>query len=155
MLKVLFLDVTDYLLKPIRFERFLKAVNKAISIIEMNSGTQQENPNPTKENRKPAKDYLFVKSGFKSVRVNFHDILYVEGLKDYVNIYTTAHKYTKLERMKNIEAELPKEMFIRIHKSFIVSIRKVDSIFGNTIEIGGKQLPVGRSYKQVVMQVFS
>jgi DNA-binding LytR/AlgR family response regulator len=104
----------------------------------------------------PEKAYFFVKSGYKSVRINFDDILYIEGLKEYVAIYTTGgSKFVKLAALKDLERILPRRQFIRIHKSYIVAVDKVTAAFGNTVELGNVSLPVGRSYKDEVTAVFS
>jgi DNA-binding LytR/AlgR family response regulator len=152
------LDVLDYLVKPVSFERFMLAISKATHLYEL-----QHRGHPTvisaitPENiiNDPPKAYFFVKSGFKSVRVNFGDITYIEGLKEYVTIFTSDNKkYVKLAAMKDLEAILPGKEFLRIHKSYIVSIKKVTAAYGNTIEIGTVSLPVGRNYKEVVQKIF-
>ena len=138
------LDVTDYLLKPIPFERFMQAVNKALRLISPDS-----KPEPVGE-----KNFLFVKSGFKSLKVKFEEILYIEGLKEYVTIYTLNHKSIKLDTLKNLETILPNNKFIRVHKSYIVNIDFVSAYFGNTLEIRDQNIPVGRVYKDLVNQLF-
>jgi DNA-binding LytR/AlgR family response regulator len=144
------LDVVDYLLKPISFERFVRAVNKAIDRIvtpenKKISADTEENTSAT-----IPRDFIFVKSGYKSEKVNISDIMYVEGMKEYVVIHTRDKKYTKLDRMKNIENLLNGQGFIRIHKSYIVSIKNINAVFGNTIEVQGIKLPLGRSFKENV-----
>lgn len=145
-------DVIDYLLKPIRFERFLKAVNKAREQLNMknavlNNTTVQDIAPETVEQ---VKDYCFLKSGYKQEKVYYNDILYVEGQKEYINIYTKEKMYTRLQSMIDILEELPNNNFIRIHKSYIVALNKISSFYGNTIEINKKSLPIGRSYKEHV-----
>jgi len=140
------LDVTDYLLKPIPFERFLQAVNKAMRLL---SPPGQADP------PKPEKDYLFVKSGYKSVKVNFSDIIYIEGMREYVTIYTSDRKLVRLDTMKNMESILPEGKFIRIHKSYIVNLDHVKSYYGNVIETILTGLPVGRAYKEKLGAIFS
>ena len=144
------LDVVDYLLKPISFGRFAKAVNKAVDRLTVPGNTKV--PGEVGENIHSAttRDFIFVKSGYKSEKVNISDILYVEGMKEYVVIHTQDKKYTKLDRMKNMENMLSNQGFIRIHKSYIVSVRNIDAVFGNTIEVNGDKLPLGRSYKEEV-----
>jgi len=137
------LDAIDYLLKPIPFDRFLQAINKAVRFIE-SAGEQVAEE----------KSYLFVKSGYKSIKINFDDILYIEGLKEYVTIYTSETKVLKLETLKNLENVLPSKEFIRVHKSYIVNVKYVKSYFGNTLEISDKQIPVGRAFKDIVNKVF-
>ena len=141
------LEVIDYLLKPIEFERFIKAVNKAVKqfILQSNHENRTENTNTDKE-----QDYIFIKSGYKSIKVKLDDILYIEGLKEYANIFSENKKYTMLERLKNLELTLPSNKFIRVHKSFIVAIDKIDSIYGNIIELKKKNIPIGRTYKKEI-----
>ncbi|WP_462281970.1 LytR/AlgR family response regulator transcription factor, partial [Salinivirga cyanobacteriivorans] len=118
------LDVTDYLLKPIPYDRFLQSINKAMQLIS----------NRSSNDINLEKDYLFVKSGHKSVKVNFENILFVEGLKEYVSLYTENKKFLKLDTFKNLENLLPKN-FVRVHKSYIVNIDHISSFYGNTLEI--------------------
>ncbi|MFT3740376.1 MAG: LytTR family DNA-binding domain-containing protein [Breznakibacter sp.] len=133
-------DAIDYLMKPIPFDRFLQAVNKALRIINPD---RHEAPLPEKE-------FIFIKSGYKSVKINIDDISYVEGLKEYVTIHAGGHKYVKLDTLKNLEQQLSRGRFVRIHKSYIVNVQKVKSFFGNTIELDSVQLPIGRAYKDDV-----
>ena len=144
------LDVVDYLLKPISFGRFVRAVNKAADRVTV-PGDKMISAD-AKENIDAAipRDFIFVKSGYKSEKVNISDILYVEGMKEYVVIHTRDKKYTKLDRMKNIENLLSDQGFIRIHKSYIVSIKSINAVFGNTIEVNSIKLPLGRSFKETV-----
>lgn len=138
------LDVIDYLLKPIPFDRFLQAINKANQLIE-NENIKDANTN---------KDYLFVKSGNKSIKVDFSKILYIEGLKEYVSIYTEGQRFIKLDTFKNLESTLPFNKFIRVHKSYIVNIDFIKSFYGNTLEIMDKQIPIGRAYKEDIIKLF-
>ncbi len=153
------LDVVDYLVKPVTFERFLQAVNKATQQYQLrhqsttSSASGSENLEAAAET---PKDYFFVKIGFKSVRINFDDILYIEGLKEYVSIYTSdGRKFVKLASLKDLEGILPLNKFLRIHKSYIAAVLKVTAAYGNIVEIGKIELPVGRSYKEDVLRVFS
>lgn len=141
------LEVVDYLLKPIEFERFIKATNKAISqfMLKSNQKNTPENTNTDKE-----QDFIFVKSGYKSIKVKINEILYIEGLKEYANIYTEEKKYTMLERLKNLELLLHPHRFMRVHKSFIIAIDKIDAIYGNIIEIRNKKVPIGRTFKKEI-----
>ncbi|MDP1622416.1 MAG: LytTR family DNA-binding domain-containing protein [Bacteroidales bacterium] len=153
------LNVVDYLVKPVTFERFLQAVNKATRQFDL----QQSSTAPSfaaseaEVIREPDnKDYFFVKSGFKSVRINFEDILYVEGLKEYVSIYTSGDKkFVKLAALKELERILPRGKFLRIHKSYIVAVNKVTAAYGNTVELKQVSLPIGRIYKEEVMKILS
>jgi two-component system LytT family response regulator len=135
------LDVVDYLLKPVTFERFLKAVEKANS--RMPAAKVAISPG------QPAgQPFVFVKDGTKLVKVVFNDILYIEGLKDYVTIHTRQQKITTLQRMKHLEEQLPADAFIRIHNSFIVNIKAIDSIHKNEVQIGQALLPISDSYRK-------
>ncbi len=145
-------DVIDYLLKPIRFERFLKAVNKAREQLELRKSVQPQISVPLPKNQK---EYCFIKSGYKMEKVFFKDILYIEGQKEYIYVYTKDKKYVKLQSMNRFITGLPDEEFIRIHKSYIVATNKIDAIYGNTIEIGQISLPIGRSYKDLVQKIIA
>ena len=137
------LDVTDYLLKPITFERFLKAVDKVSQRMSGAPTTVAE-----KANVEAAPSYIFVKDGTKLVKIRWDDILYVEGLKDYVTIHTRQQKVISLQRMKTMEEELPADKFIRIHNSFIVAIDAIDSVHKDKVQIGQAFIPVGDTYKK-------
>lgn len=134
------LDVVDYLLKPISFERFLKAVNKVQARITTTQPATTAQPT--------ADDFIFVKDGTKLVKIMINDILYVEGLKDYVTIHTKLQKVVSLQRLKSMEEQLPASLFVRIHNSFIVSLRAITSIHKNEVEIGTAFLPVGETFKK-------
>ena len=99
------------------------------------------------------RDFVFVKSGYKSVKMNLSEIIYGEGLEEYVVIHTKDKKYTNPERMKNLENQLSDQGLLRIHKSYIVSISAIDAVFGNTVEVDGLQLHIGRSYKEEIEKV--
>lgn len=138
------LDVLDYLVKPFPFDRFLKAANKARDFFELKS------KKPDVE--KTGDDYFFVKCDYRYEKIHFKDILYIEGMENYVVIFTTTQKYITLLRMKVMEETLPAQDFIRIHKSFIVSISAISSIDGNEIIVGGKRLPISREKKSEIME---
>jgi two-component system, LytTR family, response regulator len=145
------LDVVDYLLKPITFDRFLKAVNKVSQRI------QSESETPAKEtgHSETSPVFFFVKDGTKQVKVVFDDILYVEGLKDYIIIHTTTKKIVTLQRIKNIELQLPAHKFIRIHNSFIVSLDAIESIYKEKVQIGKAEIPISDSYKKAFKEFIS
>jgi two-component system LytT family response regulator len=136
------LDITDYLLKPITFERFLKAVDKV---------NQRMTAGPV-ANDKPAEvaapNFIFVKDGTKLVKIRWDDILYVEGLKDYVTIHTRTQKVISLQRLKLLEEQLPADKFIRVHNSFIVALDAIDSVHKDKIQIGQASIPIGDTYKK-------
>ena len=125
-------SVTDYLLKPYSYERFLKAVEK----VQRDSDL------------KPAKEYMFVKTEYRTERINFSDILYIEGKGAYLRIVTMKSKIMTLMNFQSMESLLPSNNFIRVHKSFIVAINKIESIEHNIIKIGGESIPVGLSYRE-------
>jgi DNA-binding LytR/AlgR family response regulator len=135
------LNVVDYLLKPISFERFAKAINKFMekNSAPMLSGQTQ----PTSDNRQ----YFFVKADKKQHKVNFDDIVYIESLGDYVTIHTCSEKITAKERLSIIEEGLPSARFLRIHRSFIVSAEKISAVGPGFAEVGKTKIPIGRLYK--------
>jgi two-component system LytT family response regulator len=137
-------DVLDYLLKPITFERFLKAVDKASQRLMVTQS--QSLPNTTVP--EAAQPFVFVKDGTKLIKVRFDDILYVEGLKDYVTIHTRQQKIVSLQRLKSLEEQLPANKFIRIHHSFIVALAAIDSIHKGEVQVGNAYLPISDSYKK-------
>jgi DNA-binding LytR/AlgR family response regulator len=146
------LGVVDYLVKPIEYSRFLKAVNKAY-----NQRFPKVNENPSGTPEKPATDaeYMLIKVEYSTVKIRFESILYIEGLKDYIKIYTGQRPILTKSTMKNVEEKLPSDRFLRVHKSFIVSLSKIDSIENNRILIADKRIPVGNLYKDVFQEVIN
>jgi DNA-binding LytR/AlgR family response regulator len=138
------LNAVDYLLKPFSFERFFKAVLKAKSLFD---GSKQTASIPGS-----GQDYFFIKSDTKLVKIQFENILYVEALQNYVAIHTKEKKYISYLTFKSVEDNLPRDQFLKIHKSFIVSIGKIDAIEGNEIKIGSHSLPISRTSKDEVME---
>jgi two-component system, LytTR family, response regulator len=145
-LKAFELDVNDYLLKPISFERFLTSVEKIYDIISLEKNNLQQNSVKSSDKDK---DYIFVKTEYKMQRVNFKDILYIEGLKEYLIIKTKTSKIITLQTFKNFEQVLPATYFLRVHKSFIVALDKIETIDKQNIIISGKEIPIGEKYKNV------
>ncbi len=133
-------QVIDYLLKPLSFDRFYKACQRAKAVLEAAQG-QQAFPA-----QGPPNDFIFVKSDKKIFRVNLADILYVTALKDYVVIYTVRDKIMTLQNLKTFQSYLPENLFFRVHKSFIISIAQIESIQQNNVLIAGKPIPIGESY---------
>jgi DNA-binding LytR/AlgR family response regulator len=150
------LDVIDYLVKPIPFDRFIKAANKAHEYFLLKQKAAQPAP-VVVQNMKPEQEYLFVKADYQIVKLNFQDILYIEGLKDYIKIYLEGKDkpVLTLMSMKAMEEKLPSNDFIRVHRSFIVSIRKIDFIQKSKIWIGQKIIPIGELYQNHVSQLFN
>lgn len=140
------LNALDYLLKPVSFERFLKSINKVLK-------TQDQSPDvDQKKSTESAPDFIFVKSDKRLVRLNFDEILYVEGLKDYVIIRTDQAKIITLQTMKSLEEKLPTDQFIRVHRSYIVNLDKIHAVSAMGIEMMEKgqikTIPVGANYKE-------
>lgn len=145
------LDVVDYLLKPITFERFLKSVNK---YYQMNQEDIQVVPGNSAD--KSVDDaFIYVKENKKVVKVYLSEIKYIEGLSEYVQVYTDKRKIITKTSMSQMEEKLPAENFLRIHKSFIISVNKIEAFTANTIEVQGKELPIGRSFKNAVLNMLN
>ena len=138
------LDVVDYLLKPISFDRFLRAVEKA----NQRKATAAAAPVAETVGKEPASRYIFVKDGTKLVKIRLSDILYVEGLKDYVALHTRQQKIVTLQRLKNLETQLPADHFIRIHHSYIVSLEGIDSVHKDKVQVGKVFLPISDTYRK-------
>lgn len=141
------LDVVDYLLKPITFERFLKSVNKYYEITQ----EDVQNSAPVIEVSSNEDSFIYVKENKRVIKVYLHEILYIEGLSEYVQIYTDKKKIITKISMSSLEDKLPNDGFLRIHKSFIVSTSRIEAFTAHTIEVPGKELPIGRSYKSTVL----
>jgi len=142
------LDVVDYLLKPIRFERFTLAVNKAIERFRFrNEGTQ--------ENEGVEKGILLVKSEHRIHRLKLSEILYIQSLSEYVSYHLNGSRILSLGALKTLENELPPSQFIRVHKSYIVAIDKIEFLDGNTLQVGKEKIPVGPSYKDQLLSHFN
>lgn len=133
------LEAIDYLLKPISFERFLKAVNRAHELFKTSS-------------QQPVTDHLFVKVNEKLVKVNWKDIIYIESLENYVSIHTAQNRYITHITLKAVIESITDPAFIQTHKSFVVNATKITSIEGNVIELGDFQVPISRSMKETVME---
>src|SRR5688572_26726222 len=138
------LNVTDYLLKPFDFERFLVAVTK------VKSSHQTDAPRKSSESDKDSKEYLFLNVQKKKVKISFAEILYIESQREYVRIVTTRKEYLSKISTHEIESMLPAEQFKRVHRSFIISIDKIESYSAEEVEINGISIPVGRDYRQVL-----
>ena len=137
------LGVVDYLLKPFDYARFLQAVNKAVNTIS--TDTQSDSVN----------DYLMVKADYKLYKVNFDDLLFIEGQHEYVTFHTKTKRITALYSLKNLEDTLPKDRFVRTHKSFIVSIKNIEDIDKVNVTVAGNKIPVGASYREALIERLS
>lgn len=141
------LDVVDYLLKPIAFDRFYKAVHKVMQQNTPHTPVAQEPP-PVPVAVSNAPQFIFVKTEHKIQKIYLDDIRYIEGLKDYISIFTPAERVITLQNMKKMEEVLPVGQFIRVHKSYIVSLDKIESIERSRIIIGDKTIPIGDTYRE-------
>jgi two-component system LytT family response regulator len=137
------LDVVDYLLKPIAFDRFYKAAQKVLQTKGNNHSTIPELQSTQQNNN----DFIFVKTEHKIQKIYLDSILYIEGLKDYISIYTGTGRIITLQNMKKMEESLPPKSFIRVHKSYIISLGKIESIERSRIQIGDKIIPIGDTYR--------
>ncbi len=138
------LDATDFLLKPLTFDRLLKGVNKANQIHKFTELTGNTAGNHEKNSNL---DFILVKTGYNTIRIDLDDILYCEGLKDYIKVHITGKTIVTLNSLKKFEELLPDDRFVRVHKSFIISLAKIDSIQNNRIVIGKSIIPIGDNYK--------
>jgi len=133
------LNALDYLVKPVSFDRFLRAALKAKEYYELRQQNDEQ------------RDYFFIKADSKLVKVNYDDLLFVEALQNYVAIYTTSGKLVTYLTFKSVEEYLPAERFIKTHKSYIVAVSAIDHIEGNEIRIGSHRVPISRNLKDEVM----
>lgn len=143
------LDVVDYLLKPITFERFLKAVNKYYQVAS-NDSRPASSDNPENYNNKP---FIYVKENKRAVKIYLPEILYIEGLSEYVQIYTPQRRIITKTSMTKMEEKLPDGHFLRIHKSYIISVDRIEAFTATSIEVAKKEIPIGRSYKNSVLSL--
>lgn len=141
------LNVVDYLLKPISFERFVKAIDKVI----LSSKADQNKVTVAAPAEKA--DYIFVKADKKLVKVRFEEIFYIEGLKDYVILHTPNGRIVTLQTMKSLERKLSDDSFMRVHRSYIINLNHIDALDGNSVLIKKKMLPVGKNYKETLLEV--
>ena len=138
------LEVVDYLLKPFSFDRFVIAVNKAIKQIEYEN---EDLPKKIKND-----NFITVKSDYKLINIPFSNIDYIEGLKAYLSIFVNGKRTIVLDSLKNYERILPEDQFLRVHKSYIVSLQKIKFMEGNMLVINEKKIPIGKSYKEIVLK---
>ena len=130
------LGVVDYLLKPFDFLRFLQAINKAIEHVSLGENATGK-----------AHDYIMVKADYKLYKINYDDLLYIEGQREYVTFHTQSKRITALFSLKNLEDTLPADKFARVHKSFIVSLHYIEDINKTTVTVAGNKIPIGESYR--------
>ena len=137
------LGVVDYLLKPFDYARFVQAINKAI------------NYNTSETSNEAANDYMMVKADYKLYKVNFDDLLFIEGQHEYVTFHTKTKRITALYSLRNLEETLPKDKFVRTHKSYIVSIKNIEDIDKINVTVAGNKIPVGASYRDALIERLS
>ncbi|CAM3803334.1 LytTR family DNA-binding domain-containing protein [Pontibacter korlensis] len=153
------LNVVDYLLKPIAFERFLKAVSK-VSAAEAHA-VPAVVPTPVVTSAQPAatpdykEAFIYLKADKKMVKVMLTDILYIESLKDYIRVKTEAKEIISYQKISFLEEKLPTDKFLRIHRSFIVALDKIQAFSATAVDVGKNEIPIGRFYKNEVLQVLN
>ncbi|MFL5808703.1 MAG: LytR/AlgR family response regulator transcription factor [Flavisolibacter sp.] len=141
------LDVVDYLLKPIRFERFLKAVHKALQLNHV--------PEQTPASEKAQEAFVYFRADRKMVKVLLNDILYIESMKDYVKINTSKGMIVTKQSISSVQEMLPEQLFIRTHRSFIVSITRVNSYTSELIDLDKTQIPIGKLFRSDVLKTLA
>ena len=147
-------DALDYLVKPFNYEEFLRAANKARAYAELAHASAQVSTPAPPEATPPEEDYLFLKVEYQLVRVALSDILYIEGLKDYVKVHlkSAPRPLLSLMSLRAMEEKLPARRFLRIHRSFIVALDKIEAVRRLTVQIGTETIPVGEQYKEAFQQ---
>jgi len=138
-------NVIDYLLKPVSYERFSKTVDKIMDGKIFKT--------PVKETKSLSQEHIFIRSNSKFFRVGFQDIIYIQGMKDYLKIHTPEHIIITHQTMTEMENILPADRFIRIHKSYIVAFTRIRAVFGNSVEMEKDLLPIGPNYKERLMSL--
>jgi DNA-binding LytR/AlgR family response regulator len=137
------LNAVDYLLKPFSFERFLKAVNKAVSQLNLSHPPADKSPSS-----------VFLKADKKTHKIDFNSILYIEAVGDYMKVVTESGPLLVNETMKQLQEDLPTDLFIRVHKSFIIAVNKINYIEGNSMKVADKSIPIGATYRNEVFLKF-
>ena len=140
------LAVSDYLLKPFDFPRFVKAINKAIGNVETKSEAV-----PLADTISKSNDFITVKADYKLYKINYDDLLFIEGQHEYVTFHTTERRITALFALKDLEEMLPKERFVRVHKSYIVSFKHIQDLDKSDVTVMGNKIPVGASYRDELL----
>ena len=144
------INATDYLLKPFTFDRFLQSANRAL---ERHIAKLKLDKAETRTSDKPSDDHFYIRSEHKFVKVLYDDVIYIEAIKDYVKIFTREQTYMPPVNMKTIESELPVSDFLRINRSNIINVKKIESFDNNFVTIRGMELAIGESYRQQVLQL--
>jgi DNA-binding LytR/AlgR family response regulator len=142
------LDAVDYLVKPISFDRFLKAVNKVLRFDL--TAVEADRPVPMPNAAPPPEEFVHLRAERRNIKIRLSDILFIESLKDYIKVTTTERTIMTKQALSSFQENLPPQAFVRIHRSFIVSVKKVESYSNDLIQIGRFQLPISRSYRHEV-----
>ena len=143
------LEAADYLLKPVAFNRFLKAVNR----VWQNSGLGEDEMQEVSDlESKLSEPFLYFRSDRKMVKINLADIVYIESLRDYLKIVTTTKKVITKMSISSVENMLPSDGFLRVHRSFIISVAKIESFSNELVDMVGKEIPIGRFYRHEVIK---
>lgn len=140
------LDAVDYLLKPVQFERFLKAVNKAFQL-------QQTRPESAPDLNKSSESFVYFRADRKMVKIMLRDILYIESMKDYIKVVTINGQIITKQSISSVEAMLPEREFVRVHRSYIVSLKHIRSFSSEIIEVERTELPIGKLYRNEVLKM--
>lgn len=146
------LNAVDYLLKPIGFERFLQAVNKVMQTNLTGTGSSNHSGETSPEHSRP---FLYFRVNRKMIKVFQDEILFIESLKDYIKVFTPNKTIITKQPLSTLEEILPPDAFIRIHRSFIAAIGKIESFNTDSVEIGKKELPIGKIFKQEVIKILN
>jgi DNA-binding LytR/AlgR family response regulator len=144
------LGVMDYLLKPIKFDRFLKAVNRIIDLKKSNRDPSVFSSEIAEKTEKLASDFMFIKDGTTNYKINFNDLLYIQAYGNFAKLYLIQQTLMVSVTMKQLEKDLPEKLFTRVHKSYIVNIQKVSKIEGNFVFMDKTALPIGAVYKLIL-----
>ena len=142
------LAVSDYLLKPFDFPRFIQAINKAIGNVKPEEGGGEALPPDTVSR---SNDFITVKADYKLYKINYDDLLFIEGQHEYVTFHTTQRRITALFALKDLEEILPKDKFVRVHKSYIVSFKHIQDLDKSDVTVAGNKVPVGASYRDLLL----
>ncbi len=143
------LNVTDYLLKPFEFERFLVAVNKVKTTVPAYAETMA-GANGYQQPKDAGKDFIFLNAERKKVKILFSEIVYIESQREYIRIVTTKKEYISKMSTHEMEELLPASLFKRIHRSFIIAVNKIESYTAEMVEVNGVSVPIGRGYREVI-----
>lgn len=142
------LAVSDYLLKPFNFPRFFQAINKAIGQVPPRAGNA---PKPAADTISRSNEFITVKADYKLYKINYDDLLFIEGQHEYVTFHTTQRRITALFALKDLEEMLPKDRFVRVHKSYIVSFKHIQDLDKSDVTVMGNKIPVGASYREELL----